>query len=189
MSVGPGFLGHSTIGLSLCKNKLMLVWMLGLVLGISGVGGHPIHLTLTEVRYVEKERTVQMVHKIFVDDLERQMESDLALKGQSVRLQLNTPKEHAQTDAFLQDYINEHFILKVNGKTQPARLLGKEYEYDAVWIYAEALNVPKPRQMSIQDSFLLALYADQSNLVNLECGTKKGSFRLHRGKNQEQIDL
>jgi hypothetical protein len=66
-------------------------------------------------------------------------------------------------------------------------MLGKEYENDAVWIYVEVLNVPKPKQIYLKDVFLFDLHNDQSNLVNFECNEKKGSIRFHHGHQEETI--
>ena len=121
---------------------------------------HPIHLAVTEIAYSEKEKSLQVIHKIFVDDLELHIEQKAKSSGQEIRLHLNTPKEHPRTDALL---------------------IGKEYENGAVWIYSEFPNLPKPRQLDIQDNLLIDLYDDQNNLVNLEIFGKTGSLRFRKG--------
>ena len=110
---------------------------------------HPIHLAVTEIAYSEKEKSLQVIHKIFVDDLELHIEQKAKSSGQEIRLHLNTPKEHPMTDALLQTYLSEHFQVKVNGKNGNSIFIGKEYENGAVWIYSEFPNLPKPRQLDI----------------------------------------
>ena len=142
---------------------------------------HPIHLAVTEIAYSEKEKSLQVIHKIFVDDLELHIEEKAKSSGQEIRLHLNTPKEHPMTDALLQAYLSEHFQVKVNGKIGNSVFIGKEYENGAVWIYSEFPNLPKPRQLDIQDNLLIDLYDDQNNLVNLEIFGKTGSLRFRKG--------
>ena len=142
---------------------------------------HPIHLAITEIAYSEKEKALQVVHKIFVDDLELHIEQKAKSSGQEVRLHLNTPKEHPMADALLQDYLSEHFQIKINGKKGNSIFVGKEYENGAVWIYSEFPNLPRPRQIDIQDNLLIELYDDQNNLVNLEILGKTGSLRFRKG--------
>jgi len=152
-------------------------------------GAHPIHLTLTDMAYSEKEKTLQVIHKIFVDDLELHMEQMEKERGAEIRLQLNTPKEHPEADKYLQTYLNALFQVKVNGKTLSGKLLGKEYEGGAAWIYVEFANVPRPKQIEIRDEFLMSLYDDQSNLINLEVGDKKGSLRFRRGYISDRVEF
>lgn len=142
---------------------------------------HPIHLAVTEIAYSEKEKSLQVIHKIFVDDLELHIEQNAKAAGQEIRLHLNTPKEHPLADTLLQAYLAEHFQVKVNGKSGNSVLVGKEYENGAVWIYSEFPNLPKPRQIDIQDNLLIDLHDDQNNLVNLEIAGKKGSMRFRKG--------
>jgi hypothetical protein len=148
---------------------------------------HPIHLTLSEVKYVQKNHSFEVVHKIFVDDLEKQVELLFKTRGKEINLHLNSPKELVDADVYLQQYVNEFFSLKINGKPFTGKMIGKEYENDAVWIYVEVLQVPKPKQIYLKDEFLLDVHSDQSNLVNFECGQKKGSIRFHRGHEEEKI--
>lgn len=165
----------------------MQIWAFLMILWVGVWFPHPIHLTLSEVKYAAKNHSFEVVHKFFVDDLEKQVEELLQTRGKKVDLHLNTPKELADVDVFLQQYVNEFFILKINGKTYSGKLLGKEYENDAVWIYVEVLNVPKPKQIYLKDVFLFDLHNDQSNLVNFECGEKKGSIRFHHAHQEETI--
>jgi hypothetical protein len=166
--------------------------MLGILLPIIwffSAPPHPIHVTLTEVVYVEKSKTLQMTHKIFFDDLERHIEEEWKRKGQEISLKLNTPQEHPQADMYLSQYVAEHFRLLINGKLVQAKFLGKEYEDFAAWIYVEGLNVPKPKSLDLTDSFLVDLYDDQNNIVNFELPNKKGSMRFVRGKTREALSL
>ena len=150
---------------------------------------HPIHLAVTEIAYSEKEKSLQVMHKIFVDDLELHIEQKIKSAGQEIRLHLNTPKEHPMADSILQDYLSEHFQMKINGKSAKSVFIGKEYENGAVWIYAEYPNLPKPKQLDIRDNLLLDLYDDQNNLVNLEVSGKKGSLRFRKGYTQDLISF
>jgi hypothetical protein len=150
---------------------------------------HPIHLTLSEVVYDEKSKSIQMTHKIFVDDLEQHIEEELKARGKELNLRLGTPQEHPEADRYLAEYLAAHFKLQINGKTYPAHFLGKEYEDVAAWLYVEMPNVSKPKTVNLSDSFLMDLYEDQNNLVNFTFPQKKGSMRFMRGKVQDSFSL
>lgn len=167
------------------KSHLMMSGMLWSMLSLLVWNAHPIHVTMSEVVYDEKNKSLQMTHKIYIDDLEKHLEMDLKARGQEVQLRLNTSKEHPQADQFLSQYVATHFRLLINGKQVKAQFLGKEYEDFAAWIYVEGQNVPKPKSLDLTDSFLIGLYDDQSNLVNFELPGKTGSMRFVRGKVRE----
>lgn len=150
---------------------------------------HPIHLAVTEIAYSEKEKSLQVIHKIFVDDLELHIEQKAKSAGKEIRLHLNTPKEHPMTDALLQDYLSEHFQVKVNGKNGSSVFVGKEYENGAVWIYSEFPNLPRPKQLDIQDNLLIDLYDDQNNLVNMDISGKTGSLRFRKGYIRDTVSF
>jgi len=154
--------------------------LIGLWLCIGAWNLHPIHLTLSEVVYEEKSKTIQVTHKIFMDDLERHVEESLKAKGKEVNLKLGTSQEHPETDRYLAEYLAAHFKLLINGKAYKANFLGKEYEDVACWLYVEILNVPKPKSVDLTDSFLMDLYDDQSNLVNFTFHKRKVVCALSR---------
>jgi hypothetical protein len=160
-----------------------------LILGMWNVFVHPIHLTLSEVVYEEKSKSIQVTHKIFMDDLERHVEESLKAKGKEVNLKLGTPQENPDTDRYLAEYLAAHFKLLINGKAYKANFLGKEYEDVACWLYVEIPNVPKPKSIDLTDSFLMDLYDDQSNLVNFTFPQKKGSMRFIQGKVRESFSI
>jgi hypothetical protein len=166
----------------------MMSGILWSMLSLMVWNAHPIHVTMSEVVYDEKNKSLQMTHKIFIDDLETHLEMDLKAKGQDVQLRLNTPREHPQVDLYLSQYVATHFRLLINGKQVKAQFLGKEYEDFAAWIYVEGQNVPKPKSLDLTDSFLIDLYEDQSNLVNFELPGKTGSMRFARGKVREAVN-
>ncbi len=150
---------------------------------------HPIHLGLSDVLYAEKEKSLQVIHKLFVDDLEAHIEQIAKENGSPVRLFLNTEKENPQSDQFIRQYLDAHFQVVVNGKLLKSNYLGKEYENGAVWVYVEYPNLSRPKQLRIRGDALIGLHEDQNNIVNIEIGEKKGSFRFFKGHVQEQINL
>jgi hypothetical protein len=150
---------------------------------------HPIHLGLSDVLYAEKEKSLQVIHKLFVDDLEAHIEQIAKESGSPVRLFLNTEKENPQSDQYIQQYLDTHFQVLANGKLLKSHYLGKEYENGAVWVYVEYPNLSRPKQLRIRGDALIGLHEDQNNIVNIEIGEKKGSFRFFKGHIQEQINL
>lgn len=158
-----------------------------LIVASSFILFHPIHIAISEVNYSEKDKTLQVTHKIFVDDLEKQIQQLEKNNGREVELRLNTPKEIADVDVYLSKYVRDHFVMKVDGKAVSGNFLGKEYETDAVWIYVEIPKVKRPKQIDLSDSFLMDMHADQQNFVHFKVADQKKSLRFQKGNEQQQV--
>lgn len=150
---------------------------------------HPIHISISEVNYVEKEKSLQIMHKIFFDDLENHIENLEKAAGREVNLRLGSDKENPQADEYIRKYVESHFKLTADGKTYPGVYLGKEYETDALWIYIEVEKINRPKKLDIQDTFLMDWHADQNNFVHFNIATQKKSLRFQKGKEQQQISF
>lgn len=148
---------------------------------------HPIHISISEVNYSEKDKSLQIMHKIFVDDLEDHIEEIQKAAGKEVQLRLNTPKELSDSDLYIQKYIRDYFIIKVDGKVYSGSYLGKEYETDAVWIYVEIPKLKRPKTIDISDLVLMDFHLDQQNFVHFKIADQKKSLRFQKGKEQQQV--
>ncbi len=147
---------------------------------------HPIHIAISEVVYNEKSKALQITHKIFIDDLEKQIEQS---QEKELKLRLNTDKEHENTDAYLNDYLQKHFRIKINGKAYKGVFLGKEYETDAVWLYVEIENIKSLKDITIENTILTDLYEDQNNFVHFNINKQKKSLRFQRGNILQSISF
>ncbi len=150
---------------------------------------HPIHIAITEVNYSEKEQSLQIMHKIFLDDLEDHIQQTEKQDGKEVDLRLNTPKERADVDTYLQKYVHDHFELRIDGKPYTGNYIGKEYETDAVWMYIEVSNVKRPKQLEISSSFLIDFHTDQQNFVHFNIGGQKKSLRFRKGDGVQRVSF
>jgi len=130
---------------------------------------------------------LQIMHKIFYDDLEEHIEREEKNAGREVNLQLGSEKEHPKADDYIRKYVQRHFTLIANGKTYSGTYLGKEYETDALWIYLEVEKVKRPQQLDIGNTFLIPFHEDQHNFVHFNIAGQKKSLRFYKGKERQQI--
>ncbi len=146
---------------------------------------HPIHVSITEINWNESTKSLEIAHKIFIDDLEDALEKQFNL-----RLHLATDRENEETDMYLKKYLAQHFQLQGNGKPLLYHYLGKEYEQQAIWVFAEVQGVRKLKNLEIKNAILVDLYADQDNLLHLQKNKKHlKSIRTNRLNLQDQIAI
>ena len=72
---------------------------------------HPLHVSVSEINYSEKDKALQITSRIFVDDLE------LSIRNQrkEPELDLLLPKNGLTTDLLVSEYLKDH----VRFTTQP----------------------------------------------------------------------
>jgi hypothetical protein len=124
---------------------------------------HPIHISVCEVNYSTREKSVQVSVKLFIDDFGTEI-NKLAKKD----LKLCTPKEIADVDRYISQYINQNLHLDIDGKRYTLSMIGKEVEPKellAVWCYLEAIPTQSPKAIKIENKLMLSLFDDQRNIT------------------------
>lgn len=136
---------------------------------------HPLHLSVTEITLDEKEKELEIMLRIFTDDLE------LAIRETKSDAQLNLLNPvTTTTDKLAWEYIQPRFKLLADGKAQAVKYLGHETDEDVLIFYIQVRPVKKFTTIEITNSILTELYEDQANLVNITVKDETKSLRLMR---------
>jgi hypothetical protein len=143
---------------------------------LSGASIHPVHVSVTEISFDGKERELEIVSRIFMDDLETAIREAKKQPG----LNLLEPGSTLTTDQLVSEYLQSRFKITLNGKVQKIKYLGHEVESPALLCYIQVQNVKKLETIGVFSSVLTELYDDQSNLVNVTHGETLKSLRLMR---------
>lgn len=145
---------------------------------------HPFHVSVCDIFFNEKAKSVEITHKIFLDDLEEALKEDA---GYSVdilkRLENNQLKE------LLINYLKSNFSCAVDGEKLTLTYIGSEVQEDALWVYQEAVNVERFSEVEVKNTVLLGLFDDQTNLVHVKKGKKIKSLRLYDGHKRGEVNF
>jgi hypothetical protein len=147
---------------------------------------HKFYVSVTNVEYAEKEESLQIISRIFIDDLEN------ALKTRyEVETSLATPQEAENADAYITRYFNAKFSVWINGEIREFTFLGKRYDKDLVVCYMEVEGLSKAeiQSVGIQNEILMDIFEEQKNLVHLNILGNKKSFVLIRENNKGMLNL
>lgn len=139
---------------------------------------HPIHVSVTEMEYSEKHKSLQITSRVFIDDLETSVRSQL----QQPSLDIVEPKNGLTTDQMAERYLMEHLKIKLDGKPVKIKYLAHEVEAPAFVFYLEIEKVKRFKSIEVLNNVIQETHDDQSNLVHV---TYKGilkSVRLIRDK-------
>ncbi len=131
---------------------------------------HAFHTSITEMRYNPKTKAFEISLRVFTDDLEK----TLSINNQNKKFVIeNTDKN----DPFIEQYVRKHFVI-ITPKNQKLiyQYVGKEKEGDATWIYLEMPVNESIRGSKIQNSVLMDVFDDQTNIVNIFMNNEKKSY-------------
>lgn len=139
---------------------------------------HPIHVSVTEVDFNEKNKSLEIVSRIFIDDLE------LSIRGEkgNESLDLLHPLDGLTTDQLVSEYLRNHLRVKVDGKPSKINYLAHEIDGLAMVCYLEIEGVRKMKSIEVTNSVIQETHADQSNLVHVTFQAPVKSMRLTRDK-------
>jgi hypothetical protein len=153
---------------------VILSWILSVL--------HPLHVSVTDIVHDEKERELEIIMRIFTDDLETSIRN----QQNSPDLDLLNPAQ-STTDELVKDYVLQRFSVSLDNKKQALNFLGTEVEGDALLCYIQVRSVKKWRTIEVLNSIVTEIYEDQSNLVHVTVGEKVRSLRLMKNNPSGKI--
>ncbi|GAB1446599.1 hypothetical protein MASR2M41_23880 [Flammeovirgaceae bacterium] len=144
---------------------------------------HPLHISVTEIEYNEKAEALQIISRIFMDDLEVAIRSKTGLK----ELDILNPKNGLTTKGLLAEYLKEHLKIRLDGREQQLNFLGYEEENFAFISYIEIEKVKSFKVIEVENTVMTETYDDQSNLVHVTYKGPIKSMRLMKNKPSDKF--
>lgn len=161
------------------KKLFLLVLIIPL---IAFTTAHKFYISVSNINYSEEDKALQIVSRIFVDDIE-----DLLEERYEIKPELNTQDELENINQYIGRYLKEKFVITLNGKPAEIKFLGKEYDVDIMKCYIEILNVEASdlQSLEISNKILFELFEDQQNIIHVRVNNQRKSLILikenHKG--------
>lgn len=135
---------------------------------------HPLYVSVTEINHNATDKNLEISCKIFTDDFEKTLTTI-----HNKKVDLFNPKDKAETDRQVAEYIRKRLIIKLDGKEVTLEFVGFERENDAVWSYFQVAAPAAPKKMEVNNSILYEAYDKQLNLMHVSVGGTRKSTRLN----------
>jgi len=145
---------------------------------------HKYYISLTQINYNSKEKSLHITMRLFIDDLEKSLNSDFKKE-----FKLGTPKELPKTNNFMAFYLNNNFSIKVNDSIRNYTFLGKEYENDVVYFYLEVDSVSQIKNIGIQNTILMKEFDSQQNIIKLDINNQKKTMILNKSNDKDLLNF
>lgn len=154
--------------------KIFRVLLIALVFSIvTASTAHKFYVSTTKIEYVEQQQSVQIISKIFIDDLE-----EVLRKRYDESIVLDSKDESEQD--FVKRYLLQKLQITINGIPATLEYIGKEYEIDVIKVYFEINDIIELNTIEIENIVLLDLFEEQQNIIHLKTGKSRRSLVLNK---------
>ncbi len=147
---------------------------------------HKFYVSVTNINYSEKDRSLQITSRVFIDDFEKVLEERYGIEAN-----LSTESESKLADEYIEKYLRAKFVMYIDAKVKEYQFLGKKYDNDIMICYLEIpeLDLDKIKTIELQNELLTDLFDEQQNVVHFKIKGKKKSFVLIKENNKGMLNL
>ncbi len=178
----------------LVSNLTLILFGLLTTLSISGkqnfnkkANFHPVHVSFTNIEYVQDNKQFQILIKIFADDF------DLILKkNYNVFLNLQNGKKPNDYEKTVSKYILSHFKIFIDNKDYSSTKLkfsNLELKEKAVWLHYTLKYKGNSTRFELWNSMMTDLYYDQTNLLIFNYKSYQKAIRFTNDKTKEVLSV
>lgn len=137
------------------------------------VNAHKFYVSVTEVAYVNEKKSVQIITRIFIDDLENALR-----QRYNKHLTFAPENEAEEVEIYLERYLKDKISIQINDKIVAVKYVGREYDNDIVFCYLEITDVKEIKSFQISNKVLFESFDDQQNIVKLKINDQNKSVIL-----------
>jgi hypothetical protein len=150
------------------RNKLVQWVTLSLMLSFSALtSAHTFFVGLTDISVNPTTLQTEIIHQYTAHDIQNAI---------AEREQIHFSPAHPKYDDYIQDYIEQHFMLCLDKKSFKIKWIGLELVRDKMIIYQEVNNLNKLNGILVINDILVNTYPKQVNTVNYQDNELSGSL-------------
>jgi len=149
---------------------LLIITLIGLSFTV-----HKFYVSVTKIEYIEKEQALQVISKIFVDDIEAVLQARY-----NNNISLGDSEDTEQEAFFLKKYVTQKFSIVVDGVIKSLDYLGYAYDNDLLKIYMEVPEVSSLSSIEIENKMLTEHFKEQQNIIHLKNNENRKTLILER---------
>ncbi len=135
---------------------------------------HPLYISITEIEYNSKEKTLEISCKVFTDDFEKALR-----KAYKKHVDLLDPKEKEAMNTLVSDYVQKHLKISLEGKTASMHFIGYEQIEEGIVSYYEVDKVFAFKNISITNNILYEYKKEQMGFIHVTVNENRKSSKLN----------
>ncbi|MGB1032197.1 MAG: DUF6702 family protein [Flavobacteriales bacterium] len=142
---------------------------------------HTYYFSLTQVVENHNSNSLEITMRLFTDDIEK------ALQDEGEPLRMGDKRQRKDLDVLFEDYLRKHFEIKTDQQTMLFSYIGLEVENDITYAYLEVPNFNGFSIIEFRNEFLMELYPEQLNRLNLKINGWNKTIELTKDHSSELI--
>ncbi len=135
---------------------------------------HPFYLSVTELKYNQQSKKIEVSVKLFTDDFEKTLHNI-----HKIPIDLLHPKDTMAIEKLVEDYISNHLNINCDSKLLRLHFIGYESEEGAIWSYFESEEINSPKSIDITNTLFYQYIDGQMNIMHVNIGSEKKSYKLN----------
>ncbi len=163
--------------------KFFTVFLIWLTFSTTTTNYHEFYLSVTDINYVQEEKSLQIISRVFTDDFE-----DVINKRYNKDFKLIPSLEVEEIDVYIEKYLRDKFILETDKGQLTYNYLGRKYEDDMVYLFLEVENLEAFDVLTVENSILTDLFEEQKNMIHFKSDNFKKSFILEKNISKRSIN-
>lgn len=145
---------------------------------------HETYLSVTEIEYNEEAKSLQIISRVFIDDLE-----NVLSKRYQQKISLSYKEDLKNNKSIIQRYLDKKLKINVDGKERQLKLLGCKFDADQVVMFIEAVNVESFQRVNVENLVLTDLFDSQKNIVHVKKEKTIESMLLTKANGNETVNF
>ena len=145
---------------------------------------HPVYVSVVEIEHNKAEQTLEMSCRIFTDDFEK------TLRGKTQqKVDLINPADKKAMEQLVNQYIQQHLKIKVNGKPVSLNFLGFEQVEESIQSYYQVNGINTVKNIMLEDDILYEYKSEQMSIIHITVNGNRKSTRLTNPDNKATIEF
>ena len=154
------------------KKTFALLITLVLLCSVS-MKAHETYLSVTEIEYKQDQKSLQIISRVFIDDLE-----DVLSKRYQKDISLSYKEDLEMNKDLIEKYVNKKLSISVNGENRKLKLLGSKFDADQIVMFIEGVDIEDFNNITVENLILTDLFDSQKNIVHVKKGDEIESMLL-----------
>ncbi len=164
---------------------VLFKWLFtGLLFLTVGTGNHPIYVSVTEIEHNATDKTLEISCKVFTDDFEKTLRQNY-----KTNIELIAPKDKAAMQRIVNDYLQKHLQVQVDGKTVPLQFLDYEKQDEGIISYFQVNNISSVKKLTVTDNILYDYKKEQVSVLHITVGGNRKSTKVNNPEDKVSVEF
>ena len=144
---------------------------------------HETYLSVTEIEYNKDQKSLQIISRVFIDDLE-----DVLSKRYQKEVSLSYKEDLKLNKDLIEKYLRKKLSISIDDESQQLKLLGSKFDADQIVLFIECTNVQSFKKVRVENLILTDLFDSQKNIVHVKKGDNIESMLLVKGNSSKTLN-